>query len=79
MPVRVPRLVRLGLSAVAVLVLGLAGCGDPAAPGPGAPSTPASPAPAVPSAVGTGSDGLDVRYLSEDGTMKTVRVEDFPR
>jgi len=26
----------------------------------------------------TGSDGLTVRYLSEDGDVKTVPVEDFP-
>jgi hypothetical protein len=27
----------------------------------------------------TGSDGLTVRYLGDDGSVETVRVEDFPR
>jgi hypothetical protein len=83
-------LVRLGLPAVAALGLVLAGCGEPAAPSPSAPpssSSPASPLPsgtlaptAVPSTGGTsGSDGLTVRYLADDGSVKTVRVEDFPR
>jgi hypothetical protein len=79
------RLVRLGLPAVAVLAAALAGCGEPAA-APVAP--PASPAPTLPSgtptgvptvAGSTGSDGLTVRYLGDDGDVKTVRVEDFPR
>ena len=79
------RLVRLGLPAVAVLAAGLAGCGEPT-PAPAAP--PASrrrrsdvTAPAgVPTVAGsTGSDGLTVRYLGDDGSVKTVRVEDFPR
>lgn len=79
------RLVRLGLPAVAVLVAGLAGCGEPApAPGPAAAAT--SPAPAATPAatdLGTvagtaGSDGLTVRYLGDDGSLRSVRVEDFP-
>jgi hypothetical protein len=72
------RLVRLGLPTVAVLALALAGCGDPA-PAPAAP--PAAPAsPSVPTFSTTaGSDGLTVRYLAADGSVKTVRVEDFPR
>ncbi|MGI3779339.1 MAG: hypothetical protein ACRYG2_01045, partial [Janthinobacterium lividum] len=67
-----------------VLGLALAGCGDPAAPSPSSP--PASSAPTNPAAdevaasSGTaGSDGLTVRYLADDGTVKTVGVEDFPR
>ncbi len=74
---RVPQvLVRLGLFAVAVLAL--AGCGGPVTPVPSTP--PSSPASEVPPTVGTaGSDGLTVRYLSGDGTVKTLRVEDFPR
>ena len=75
------RLVRLGLPAVVVLAAGLAGCGEPT-PAPSAPSASSSPttAPAgVPAVAGsTGSDGLTVRYLGDDGSVKTVRVEDFP-
>lgn len=77
---RLPGLGRLGLPAVAVLTLALAGCSDPAASTPAAP--PASPAPATtiaPTVSSGGSDGLTVRYLGDDGTIKTVRVEDFPR
>ena len=80
-----PRLVahnlpRLGLAAVAVLGLALTGCGDPAAPTPSAPSASSTPSSTVPRTVDAGgSDGLTVRYLAEDGTVKTVGVEDFPR
>lgn len=79
------RLVRLGLPAVAVVAAALAGCGEPA-PAPAAP--PASPSAATPSgssagvptvAGSTGSDGLTVRYLGDDGDLETVRVEDFRR
>jgi hypothetical protein len=74
------RLVRLALPAVAVLGLGLAGCGEPVAPTPSAPSgSPTGSSTVAPVASGTGSDGLTVRYLSKDGTIRTVRVEDFPR
>ena len=74
---------RLGLPALAVVALALGGCSDPAspsAPGP-TPAAPSSQAPAGgvdPGASTTGSDGLTVRYLDQ-GTVKTVHVEDFPR
>jgi hypothetical protein len=75
-----PRRIRLLLPAVAVLVLTLGGCGDPAAPAPSEPPTPTAPASTLRTPSGsTGSDGLTVRYLDHDGTVKTVRVEDFPR
>ena len=77
---RLLRPVRLGLPAVAVLVLALAGCGDPAAPAPSAPATPPPASSTLGPATGSaGSDGLTVRYLGDDGDVKTVRVEDFPR
>jgi hypothetical protein len=82
------RLVRLGLPAVAVLALALGGCGEPAAsagpaparPAPSAPSVPPAPtSTALPTTGSAGSDGLTVRYLSADGRIATVSVEDFPR
>ena len=82
------RLGGLGLPAAAVLTLALTGCSDPAAPTPTTPATTA-PAPSAPASPGTprlavqddaaGSDGLTVRYLADDGTVKTVGVENFPR
>ena len=77
------RPLRLGLPALAVVALALGGCSDPAAPTapqptPAAPSTSAPAGGVDPGASTTGSDGLTVRYL-EKGTVKTVRVEDFPR
>ena len=71
-------LVRLGLPAVAALALALAGCGDPA-PAPAAPPSTTVPSSLPPVTTGSGSDGLTVRYLADDGSVKTVRVEDFPR
>jgi hypothetical protein len=81
MQVRAHRLLRLGLPAVAVLALTLAGCAEPQAPVPTAPpaSPSASPSGFAPSVAGTGSEGMTVRYLDADGDVKTVRVEDFPR
>lgn len=84
MRTRLLRPLRLGLPAAAVLALALSGCSDPAPAGP-APAAPAAPStPAAPPAGGvqvgsssTGSDGLTVRYL-DGGTVRTVRVEDFP-
>jgi len=86
MRTRLLRPLRLGLPAAAVLALALSGCSDPAPadPAPAAPTAPATPATA-PAGGGvqvgsstTGSDGLTVRYLDGE-TVKTVRVEDFPR
>ena len=84
MHVHLSRPVRLGLPAVAVLALALGGCADPATPVPApssAASSPTSPTPSSPlSRTGgiTGSDGLTVRYLDHDGSVKTVPVEAFP-
>lgn len=79
-------LVRLGLPAVALLGLALAGCGEPAAPAPGAPaSSPVGTPTSTPSGTlapttgSAGGEGLTVRYLAGDGTVKSVEVEDFPR
>jgi hypothetical protein len=79
MRVRLPRLLRLGLPAVAVLAMALAGCGDPATPGPGAPSASPTTSSTITPPGSTGSDGLTVRYLGDDGRVKTIGVEDFPR
>ena len=68
---------RLGLTALAALVLALGACGEPSAPA--EQPTPSAPASTIEAPTGTaGSDGLTVRYL-DHGTVKTVRVEDFPR
>ena len=84
MRTRLLRPLRLGLPAAAVLALALTGCSDPAPadPAPTAPAAPSTPAAAPAGGVSagtssTGSDGLTVRYL-DGGTVKTVRVEDFP-
>jgi len=80
MRVRLPRLLRLGLPAAAVLAVALTGCSDPAAPSPSAPpASPTGSSTIAPPTSGTGSDGLTVRYLGEDGTVKTLGVENFPR
>jgi hypothetical protein len=76
----------------ALLAVGLAvaGCGDKATSTPAPAGTPASTpggaptasptaTPISPQAVRVGSDGLTVRYTGEDGSTKTLRVEDFPR
>ncbi|SDR83229.1 hypothetical protein SAMN04488543_0578 [Friedmanniella luteola] len=44
-----------------------------------APSTPATPEPRPLATGGLGTDGLTVRYQDRDGSIKTLRVEDFPR
>lgn len=73
----------LVLPGAVLLALGLGACGDPVPAGsPPAPTQTTQPTPAsapvtLPSATGAGSDGLTVRYLDPDGTVKTVRVEDF--
>jgi hypothetical protein len=76
----------------ALLAVGLAvtGCGDQAASTPAPAGTPASTTsgtptasptatPISPQAVRAGSDGLTVRYTGDDGSTRTLRVEDFPR
>ena len=79
MRTRLLRPLRLGLPAAAVLALALTGCSDPVSPTAPEPAPPAPAQPSVdPGASTTGSDGLTVRYL-DGGTVKTVRVEDFPR
>jgi hypothetical protein len=83
------RLFATGAVLLAVLAAG-AGCAtsEESAPSPTPTppaSSPSSPAPTevLPTstlATGTaGSDGLTVRYRDHDGSLKTVRVEDFPR
>jgi hypothetical protein len=75
-----------------LLVVGVAvaGCGDKATSSPAPAGTPTASAngtptatrtstPIAPQAVGAGSDGLTVRYTDGDGSMKTLRVEDFRR
>jgi ABC-type glycerol-3-phosphate transport system substrate-binding protein len=79
------RLLASGAALLAVLA-GTAGCSaseEPAASPAPTPSA-SSPAPtSVPTKEWTlgsaGSDGLTVRYRDDDGDLKTVRVEDFPR
>jgi hypothetical protein len=86
------RLVRLGLAAVAVLGLTLSACGEPTGSSPSGPATAptgassSSTAPGGPGAQdlavpddAAGCDGLTVRYLGDDGTVKSVEVQDFPR
>ena len=83
---RLPRVVRLGLP-VALLAVALTGCSDPvpssfaapSAPTPSAPPTAPVPSGLAPTVASGSSDGLTVRYLGDDGSVKTVGVEDFPR
>jgi hypothetical protein len=41
------------------------------------PTTPPSKKTINPQLTGAGAGGLTIRYLDKDGTIKTVRVEDF--
>lgn len=62
---------------VSLGVLALTGCQPPQDS-----ATPAAPAgPTLPPLDDRsfGSTGLDIRYLDRDGTLKTLRVRDFPR
>lgn len=76
------RLLATGAVLLAVLAAG-AGCGtsEESAPSPTPTASASSPTPtaALPIAKTGGSDGLTVRYRDDDGTLRTVRVEDFPR
>jgi hypothetical protein len=83
-------LLLLGALAAGAVV---AGCGHGTTSAPAPTTTPAAPAsgassgggsPAGPTAlpvqdVAAGSDGLTVRYADRDGSVKTLRVEDFRR
>ncbi len=72
----------VGLAVLAVVAASLSGCTAPS------PQTQPTVSPASPSVPSTrniqvdgpvGSDGLTVRRLAADGSIETVRVEDFPR
>ena len=60
----------------------LSGCGadtEAAEEQSGRPSAPATAAPtSLPSAGAGAAQGLDIQYLGQDGTIKILRVEDFP-
>ena len=72
----------LGWTLTAVIALGaFAGCdrassADPA-PIPAATTT-AAPLP-QPTAAGGQADGMNIRYLDQDGKIKTLEPKDFPR
>ena len=63
--------------------LALTGCNDPAAPGADPAPTPAAAPTSTPDRppanVFTKGHGLEIRYLGDDGTIKVLRPEDFPR
>ena len=66
--------------------LALTGCGDAAGSSPvpattstGTPTPTSRATPLAVPAAGAGSDGLTVRYAGADGSIKTLRVEDFHR
>ena len=52
-------------------VLALAGCGNP--------ESERAEQPAKPPRVSAPPIGMDLRYLDDDGTVKTIRVEDLNR
>lgn len=62
----------LAAAGLLAVTAGLAGCGEPES------TPPPAPALSVPTS-GVGSDGLTVRYLGHDGSLKTLPVENFPR
>lgn len=73
------RSIRAGVAALAVLLLA-AGCTEqePVSTPPSPPPVSSSPLRVAPETT-AGSDGLTVRYLAPDGTIKTLPVADFPR
>ena len=68
----------LALAAAAAVAIGLAGDRSTVAQ-PAAPQDPAPTNPSPSADVAYGTDGLTVRYLDADGSIKTVPVEDFRR
>jgi hypothetical protein len=72
----------IGLAGVVVAAaLTLNGCADSEAPSPAPTPTaaPTSTPDGPPAKVFTEGHGLEIRYLGEDGTIKILRPEDFPR
>jgi hypothetical protein len=72
----------IGLAGVVLAAaLTLTGCTDSDTPSPtatptaGSTATPDGP----PANVFTEGHGLEIRYVAEDGTIKILRPEDFPR
>ena len=68
-----------GVALVAALTL--SGCTDADAPSPAATPTvaPTSTPDGPPANVFTEGHGFEIRYLGEDGTIKVLRPEGFPR
>ena len=66
------------VAATIALAAVLAGCADQPEPTPDPSPSPTAPPTALdPGSVG--SEGLDIRYLHSDGTIKVLKVKDFPR
>jgi len=76
----VMRTIRLAGMVIAA-ALTLTGCTDSDTPIPAATPTaaPTSTPDGPPANVFTEGHGLEIRYLAEDGTIKIMRPEDFPR
>jgi hypothetical protein len=72
----VMRTIRLAGMVIAA-ALTLTGCTDSDTPSPTA--TPTSTPDGPPAKVFTEGHGLEIRYLGDDGTIKILRPEDFPR
>ena len=70
------RTIRLAGMVIAA-ALTLTGCTDSDTPSPTA--TPTSTPDGPPAKVFTEGHGLEIRYLGDDGTIKILRPEDFPR
>jgi len=62
---------------VIAAALTLTGCTDSDTPSPTA--TPTLTPDGPPAKVFTEGHGLEIRYLGDDGTIKILRPEDFPR
>jgi hypothetical protein len=72
----VMRTIRLAGMVIAA-ALTLTGCTDSDTPSPTA--TPTSTPDGPPAKAFTVGHGLEIRYLGDDGTIKILRPEDFPR